>query len=160
MRRHSFTADSARRALGLAGIVGFVALALCSGVNVLTRLHIMNTAEAEGSLIGALQPRVLATHTTLQRGVHSPLGDEGAVSELEGAIGWLNSVPLSRKSLRGKVALVDFWTYTCINSLRPLPYLKNWAAKYNDAGFVLIGVHTRSFPSSTNRGTWKMPCAI
>jgi thiol-disulfide isomerase/thioredoxin len=52
---------------------------------------------------------------------------------------------LSRKSLRGKVALVDFWTYTCINSLRPLPYLKNWAAKYNDAGFVLIGVHTPEF---------------
>jgi thiol-disulfide isomerase/thioredoxin len=61
---------------------------------------------------------------------------------LGGAIGWLNSDPLNHKSLRGKVVLVDFWTYTCINSLRPLPYVKNWAAKYKDAGLVVIGVHT------------------
>jgi thiol-disulfide isomerase/thioredoxin len=72
-------------------------------------------------------------------------GDEGAMPDLDGAIGWLNSAPLSRKSLRGKVVLVDFWTYTCINSIRPLPYLRNWAAKYHDAGFVLIGVHTPEF---------------
>ena len=65
--------------------------------------------------------------------------------DLDGAIGWLNSAPLSRKSLRGKVVLVNFWTYTCINSLRPLPYVKNWAAKYKDAGLVLIGVHTPEF---------------
>jgi thiol-disulfide isomerase/thioredoxin len=67
------------------------------------------------------------------------------MSDLDGAIGWLNSVPLSRKSLRGKVVLIDFWTYTCINSLRPLPYLRNWAAKYHEAGFVVIGVHTPEF---------------
>ena len=79
----------------------------------------MNAAKAEDSLIGALQ-----------RGFQSSLGDEGAMPDLDGAIGWLNSVPLSRKSLRGKVALVNFWTYTCINSIRPLPYLRNWAAKY------------------------------
>ena len=65
--------------------------------------------------------------------------------DLDGAIGWLNSAPLSRKSLRGKVVLVNFWTYTCINSLRPLPYVKSWAAKYKDAGFVVIGVHTPEF---------------
>ncbi len=85
-------------------------------------------------------------------GLPSSLGDEGAMPDLDGAIGWLNSPPLSRKSLRGKVTLVNFWTYTCINSIRPLPYLQNWAAKYHDAGFVLIGVHyCRSFRSSTNR---------
>jgi thiol-disulfide isomerase/thioredoxin len=72
-------------------------------------------------------------------------GDEGAMPDLDGAIGWLNSAALSRKSLRGKVVLVDFWTYTCINSIRPLPYLRKWAAKYHDAGFVLIGVHTPEF---------------
>ena len=145
MRQNSFTSDSGRRALGVAGIVGFVALALCSDANVLTSFHIMNAAKAEDSLIGAFHPRKLASHATLGRGFHSLLGDEGAMPDLDGAIGWLNSVPLSRKSLRGKVALVDFWTYTCINSLRPLPYLKNWAAKYNDAGFVVIGVHTPEF---------------
>jgi len=145
MRRHSFTLVSARRALGVAGIVGFVALALCSDANVLTRFRIMKTTRAEDSLIRAFHPRKLAAHATSPGGFHSSLGDEGPMPDLDGAIGWLNSVPLSRKSLRGKVVLVNFWTYTCINSLRPLPYLKNWAAKYNDSGFVAIGVHTPEF---------------
>jgi thiol-disulfide isomerase/thioredoxin len=74
-----------------------------------------------------------------------PLGDEGPLPDLGGAIGWLNSAPLNRESLRGKVALVDFWTYTCINSLRPMPYVKSWAAKYKDAGLVVIGAHTPEF---------------
>jgi thiol-disulfide isomerase/thioredoxin len=73
------------------------------------------------------------------------LADEGALPDLGGAIGWLNSAPLNGKSLRGKVVLVDFWTYTCINSLRPLPYVKSWAVKYKDAGLVVIGVHTPEF---------------
>jgi thiol-disulfide isomerase/thioredoxin len=75
----------------------------------------------------------------------SALGDEGRMPELDGAIGWLNSAPLTRESLRGKVVFVDFWTYTCINSLRPLPYVKSWAAKYKDAGLVVIGAHTPEF---------------
>ena len=130
MRRHSFNSDSARRALGVAGVVGFVAIALCSNANVLARFHIMNSARAEGNLIGAFHPR---------------LGDEGPMPDLDGAIGWLNSAPLNRKSLRGKVVLVNFWTYTCINSLRPLPYVRSWAAKYKDAGLVVIGAHTPEF---------------
>ena len=134
MRRHSFTADSASRALGVAGIVGFLALALCSNANVLTRLHVMNTALAKDGLVAASS-----------RGFNFLLGDEGAMPDLDGAIGWLNSTPLNSKSLRGKVVLVNFWTYTCINSLRPLPYVKNWASKYHDAGFVVIGVHTPEF---------------
>lgn len=58
---------------------------------------------------------------------------------------------MSSKSLRGKVVLVDFWTYTCINSLRPLPYVKSWAAKYKDAGLVVIGVHTPEFSFEKER---------
>ena len=127
---HSFNSDSARRALCVAGIVGFVGLALCSNANVFTRFHVMNTAKAEDNLIGAFYPR---------------LGDEGAMPDLDGAMGWLNSAPLSRKSLRGKVVLVNFWTYTCINSLRPLPYVKSWATEYKDAGLVVIGAHTPEF---------------
>jgi thiol-disulfide isomerase/thioredoxin len=65
--------------------------------------------------------------------------------ELDGSVGWLNSAPLSKASLRGRVVLVNFWTYTCINSLRPMPYVKSWAAKYADAGFVVVGVHTPEF---------------
>src|SRR6266566_6616297 len=151
MRRHSFTSDSARRALGVAGIVGLVALALCSNANVLTRFHIMNTAHAEDGLVGAFHPPKLAADATSPGGFHSLLGDEGAMPDLDGAIGWLNSTPLSSKSLRGKVVLVNFWTYTCINSLRPLPYVKNWAAKYHDAGFVVIGVHTPEFSFEKER---------
>jgi thiol-disulfide isomerase/thioredoxin len=69
----------------------------------------------------------------------------GLMPELNGAVSWLNSGPLSATSLRGKVVLVNFWTYTCINSLRPMPYVKSWAAKYKDAGLVVIGVHTPEF---------------
>jgi thiol-disulfide isomerase/thioredoxin len=65
--------------------------------------------------------------------------------DLSGAVGWLNSGALSAKSLRGKVVLVNFWTYTCINSIRPMPYVKSWAAKYKDAGLVVVGVHTPEF---------------
>jgi thiol-disulfide isomerase/thioredoxin len=62
-----------------------------------------------------------------------------------GAAAWLNSAPITDQSLRGKVVLVDIWTYSCINSLRELPYIQSWAAKYKDAGLVVIGVHTPEF---------------
>ena len=94
MRRHSSTSDSARRALALAGVVALVALALCSDANVLTRFHIINIAKAEDRLTGAFQPRKLAADATSRRGFHSSLGDEGAMPDLDGAIGWLNSAPL------------------------------------------------------------------
>jgi thiol-disulfide isomerase/thioredoxin len=76
---------------------------------------------------------------------HSRLTDEGPSPGFGAAVGWLNSAPLDRKALRGKVVLVNFWTYSCINSLRELPYMKSWAAKYKDAGLVVIGVHTPEF---------------
>jgi thiol-disulfide isomerase/thioredoxin len=69
---------------------------------------------------------------------------EGLTPELNGG-GWVNSAPLSTTSLRGKVVLINFWTYTCINSLRTLPYVKEWSAKYRDSGLVVIGVHTPEF---------------
>lgn len=71
--------------------------------------------------------------------------DEGRMPDLDGAAAWLNSPPLASKALRGKVVLVNFWTYSCINSLRELPYIKAWAAKYKDAGLVVIGVHSPEF---------------
>ena len=61
--------------------------------------------------------------------IASAAGDEGAMPDLNGPVAWLNSPPLSNKALRGKVVLVNFWTYSCINSLRELPYMKAWAAK-------------------------------
>jgi len=77
--------------------------------------------------------------------IASGAADEGPMPDLNGAVGWLNSAPLSSKSLRGKVVLVNFWTYSCINSLRELPYMKAWAEKYKDAGLVVIGVHAPEF---------------
>ena len=77
---------------------------------------------------------------------------EGHLPDLGGATGWLNSDRLNSKSLRGKVVLVNFWTYSCINSLRELPYMKAWAAKYKEAGLVVIGVHTPEFGFEKERG--------
>jgi len=64
---------------------------------------------------------------------------------LSGATGWLNSQPLTPAGLRGKVVLVEFWTYSCINWLRTLPYVRAWAEKYKQQGLVVIGVHTPEF---------------
>jgi thiol-disulfide isomerase/thioredoxin len=80
-------------------------------------------------------------HTTAPR-----LPFEGELPSLDGATGWLNSPPLTPAGLRGKVVLASFWTYTCINWLRQLPYLRAWAGKYSGQGLVLIGVHTPEFP--------------
>src|SRR6202171_2292805 len=71
---------------------------------------------------------------------------EGEFPSLGGATGWLNSPPLTAAGLRGKAVLVDIWTYTCINWLRTLPYVRAWAAKYKDQGLVVIGVHSPEFP--------------
>jgi thiol-disulfide isomerase/thioredoxin len=71
---------------------------------------------------------------------------EGELASLDGATGWLNSQPLSLADLEGKVVLIDFWTYTCINWLRTLSYIRAWAETYEQHGLVVIGVHTPEFP--------------
>ena len=81
--------------------------------------------------------------TTHPAAVQLPV--EGELPSLDGATGWLNSPPLTAAELRGKVVLVQFWTYTCINWLRTLPYVRAWADKYQDHGLVVIGVHTPEF---------------
>jgi thiol-disulfide isomerase/thioredoxin len=73
------------------------------------------------------------------------LPDEGRFPSLDGAIEWLNSPPLTVPELRGNVVLIDFWTYTCINWLRTLPYIRGWHEKYRGNGLVVIGVHTPEF---------------
>ena len=74
------------------------------------------------------------------------LVNEGTLPSLSGATEWINSPPLTPESLRGKVVLVDFWTYTCVNWTRTLPYVRAWAEKYRDMGLVVIGAHTPEFP--------------
>jgi thiol-disulfide isomerase/thioredoxin len=76
----------------------------------------------------------------------SDLPVEGHLPGFDGATGWLNSPPLTLADLQGKVVLTDFWTYTCINWLRTLGYVRAWAEKYEDQGLVVVGVHTPEFP--------------
>lgn len=78
-------------------------------------------------------------------GGNTPVGEQRAAPEFQGIDTWLNSQPLKLEDLRGKVVLVDFWTYTCINCLNHLPYVKDWNAKYKDKGLVVVGVHTPEF---------------
>src|SRR5215207_8303644 len=80
-----------------------------------------------------------ATHPAAQLPV------EGMMPSLDTATGWLNSPPLTAAELRGHVVLINFWTYTCINWLRTLPYVRAWAHKYKDQGLLMIGVHTPEF---------------
>ena len=75
----------------------------------------------------------------------SQLPVEGALPSLAAATGWLNSMPLTSAGLRGKVVLIAFWNYSCINWLRQLPYLQAWAEKYRNQGLVVIGVHSPEF---------------
>jgi thiol-disulfide isomerase/thioredoxin len=75
----------------------------------------------------------------------SGLGIEGQLPSLGGAVGWLNSEPVKSSELRGRVVVFDFWTYTCINWIRSLPYVRAWAEKYSGHGLVVIGVHTPEF---------------
>jgi cytochrome c biogenesis protein CcdA/thiol-disulfide isomerase/thioredoxin len=75
---------------------------------------------------------------------------EGSLPSLSGAVQWLNSPPLTPEQLKGKVVLVDFWTYSCINCLRSIPYVRAWADKYRDQGLVVIGVHAPEFAFEKN----------
>lgn len=77
-------------------------------------------------------------------------GGQQTLPDLSGATSWLNSPPLNRDQLKGKVVLIDFWTYSCINCLRSLPYLRAWDARYKASGLVIIGVHTPEFNFEKN----------
>ena len=81
-----------------------------------------------------------------------PLKDYGAAPDVHDISAWINSRPLSLPELRGKVVLVDFWTYSCINCLRTLPYLKAWDARYRSKGLVILGVHTPEFAFERDLG--------
>lgn len=83
-------------------------------------------------------------------GEPKPLAVEGQMPSLSGAVQWLNSPPLTAAGLKGKVVLVDFWTYSCINCLRAIPYVRAWADKYSQQGLVVIGVHAPEFAFEKN----------
>jgi thiol-disulfide isomerase/thioredoxin len=104
------------------------------------------------SAIGAPIKTLAADKSVMQEmtppAVQLPI--EGELPSFGGATGWLTSTPLTAAGLRGKVVLVEFWTYTCINWLRTLPYVRAWAQKYKDQGLVVIGVHSPEFEFEKN----------
>jgi thiol-disulfide isomerase/thioredoxin len=95
--------------------------------------------------IGATAMTIAAARLGVSGAAKTQLPVEGELPSFGGATGWLNSQPLAPAGLRGKVVLIDFWTYTCINWLRTLPYVRAWAEKYKSQGLVVIGVHTPEF---------------
>ncbi|MDE3071288.1 MAG: cytochrome c biogenesis protein DipZ [Pseudomonadota bacterium] len=142
MKRSLGAGEWVRRALGVLVLAGVAAIALGLDTGLLTRVSLASTSGIEQKLIDAVRPAP-APAPRLKAG--EPLPVEGRMPSLAGATQWLNSPPLSARSLRGKVVLVDFWTYSCINCIRTLPYVRGWADKYRDHGLVVIGVHAPEF---------------
>jgi len=133
MKRGLGAEEWVRRGLGALVVAGVVVIALGWDTRFLARFSFLDTAKTEQALIAQLDKSSPA-----KTGIRS-------APPLAGATQWLNSTPLTQESLRGKVVLVDFWTYSCINCLRTLPYLKAWDEKYRDTGLVIIGVHAPEF---------------
>jgi thiol-disulfide isomerase/thioredoxin len=108
-----------------------------------------NTADRTGGAAtmsaAPARPGLLRSFAHRLAGDEGRLPVEGHLPSFEGATGWLNSEPLTLGGLRGRVVLVDFWTYTCINWLRTAPYVKAWDAKYRRLGLSVVGVHTPEF---------------
>ena len=144
-----------RRGLGVAALLAVVAIALGWDTGVLTRLSTVSTARLEQGLLDVLpggSPAGPAMARSTEAGNGAPLPVEGSLPSMAGATGWLNSPPLDVEGLRGKVVLVDFWTYSCINCLRAMPYVREWAERYRDHGLVVIGVHAPEFAFERNLG--------
>ena len=151
------TGEWVRRGAGVAVLAGVGAIASGLDTGLLSQLSFGTTSALEKALVekvgtnmpsaprasfdrsGLMLASTAAPRPALAR------RDEGAIAPLAGATEWINSPPLTAESLRGKVVLVDFWTYSCINCLRTLPYVRAWADKYKDAGLVVLGVHAPEF---------------
>ncbi|WPH13285.1 cytochrome c biogenesis protein DipZ [Variovorax paradoxus] len=160
MKRSLHTGEWVRRAAGAAVLAGVGAIALGLDTGLLARLSVGTTSALEQALVDRIKPgKPQAEPVALRedgglvrvsddRTAPPPARElrvEGRFPSLAGATEWINSAPLAPEALRGKVVLVDFWTYSCINCLRTLPYLRAWAEKYKDAGLVVVGVHSPEF---------------
>ncbi len=158
--KRSFAAGEwLRRALGAGVLIAVLAIACGWDTGVLTRLSLARTQNVEEALIARVAPRTepmsmqgamtgamtgAMSAASAGASAHEP-GIEGKLPSLDGAVAWLNSPPLTAQSLEGKVVLIDFWTYSCINCLRALPYVEDWYARYRGQGLVVIGVHAPEF---------------
>lgn len=152
MKRSIGIGEWVRRGLGIAVLASVIAIAFGLDTGALTRLSLASTNALEQRLLGKLHSEVAGnpdSEASASLKLEAlPIEDE--MPALVGATAWLNSPPLTREQLKGKVVLVDFWTYSCINCLRTLPYVRAWAEKYKDQGFVVVGVHTPEFAFEKN----------
>jgi cytochrome c biogenesis protein CcdA/thiol-disulfide isomerase/thioredoxin len=145
LKRSLGAGEWVRRGLGALVLVAVVAIGFGVDTKYLTQVSTASTTSIEQNLIDRFQPHKSMAMAAVAPAAGSALPVEGALPSLSGAVEWLNSPPLTSESLRGKVVLVDFWTYSCINCLRSLPYIRAWADKYRDQGLVVIGVHAPEF---------------
>ncbi|MBO9101138.1 MULTISPECIES: cytochrome c biogenesis protein DipZ [unclassified Rhizobium] len=161
-----------RQGVGVAVLVAVVAIFFGADTGFLTQASLASTANLEQNLLDKLHPKpeepsvvmkggdaMMSGNNTMMMAAKPGLADalpiEGTMPPLTGAVEWLNSAPLTAEGLKGKVVLVDFWTYSCINCLRAIPYVKAWAEKYKDQGLVVIGVHAPEFAFEKDLGNVK-----
>ena len=155
LKRSLGAGEWVRRAVGVAILTAVAAIALGADTGFLTRVSLSGTSALEqrlldtfrasstGAAMTSANPAMMTN--TGSAGASETLTVEGTMPPLDGAVEWLNSPPLTAAGLRGKVVLVDFWTYSCINCLRATPYVRAWAGKYAAEGLVVIGVHAPEF---------------
>ena len=140
MKRSIGAGERVRRALGLFILIGVGTIALGLDTRVLARL---STAQTFGFELGLA--KLLGVGDDMPRTTGADLPDEGPLPSLDGATGWLNGQPLTAADLKGKVVLVDFWTYSCINCIRAIPHIRALQERYGKDGLVIVGVHSPEF---------------
>jgi cytochrome c biogenesis protein CcdA/thiol-disulfide isomerase/thioredoxin len=165
MKRALGATEWIRRGLGVAVLVAVAAIALGADTGFLTRVSLAGTATVEQRLIDRIHPADTAAAGSMTGGAAIAGGGvtsardagpaeasafEGRLPSLSGAVQWLNSRPLTAEALKGRVVLIDFWTYSCINCLRAIPYVRAWDEKYRAQGLVVIGVHAPEFAFEKN----------
>ena len=146
MKKSLGASERIRQVLGVLVLVGVGAIALGLDTRVLSKLSSAQTSGLETGLartLGVGQMDESQAKTNALGELVLPI--EGALPPLDGLGPWSNSPPLNLAQLKGKVVVIDFWTYSCINCLRSLPYVKAWDAKYRKDGLVVIGVHAPEF---------------
>ncbi len=168
MKRSLGFSEGIRKAVGVAVLAGVAAIALGLDTGVLGQLSYAKTASFEQAVLDnvnrrqdAAKPFEVASNgapvmvAESDEPFRSDLPVEARAPSLDGAVDWLNSEPLTMEQLRGKVVLVDFWTYSCINCIRTIPYVRAWAEKYKEQGLVVIGAHTPEFAFEKKIGNVK-----
>jgi len=152
MKRSLGASERIRQVLGVLVLVGVSAIALGLDTRVLAKLSATQTASLESSLARKLGVGGVAADSSTRIGADGQLvlPVEGRLPPLDGLGPWINSAALTREDLRGKVVVIDFWTYSCINCLRSIPFVRAWHERYARDGLVVIGVHAPEFAFERN----------